>query len=81
MQVGQPYDKWGAVSMALFRRICSDKTGEDLERCQRWVGWIYLGTETDDEWFCSELVFGCLQTCRHSSNDRRAALGIACGYR
>lgn len=54
-KVGRSYDKWGAVYMTLFRHICSDKKGEDPERCQRWV-WIYLGTETDDEWFCSELV-------------------------
>jgi len=60
-QVSKPYDYfYGTVKQALFRLdflvFCSAKTGDDREACRQWAGRVNLGTGTNDQWFCSELV-------------------------
>ncbi len=59
-QIGKNYNYWGIIRQAGFqldRRVfCSGKTGDEYQRCVDWVGRINLGTGTNDQFFCSQLV-------------------------
>lgn len=61
LQINKPYDYYyGTIKQALFRldflAFCSAKTGDEREACRQWAGRVNLGTGTNDQWFCSELV-------------------------
>ncbi|MGY1705710.1 papain-like cysteine protease family protein [Geodermatophilus sp. SYSU D00697] len=59
-KIGQPYDRWLILDHARFRmpaRICEELyEGEQRRQCRERVGRVYLGTATNDEFICSELV-------------------------
>ncbi|MBC8137336.1 MAG: hypothetical protein H8F28_15760, partial [Fibrella sp.] len=58
--VGKPFNYVGIVRQAGFQLdrlvFCGGKTGDDYDRCVRWVGQVNLGTATNDRFFCSESV-------------------------
>ncbi|MBD1844532.1 N-acetylmuramoyl-L-alanine amidase [Cyanobacteria bacterium FACHB-63] len=59
-QLDRSYSYWGIVRQALFqldRAVwCDGKSGEEYDRCIRWIGRVNLGTDSNDTFFCSQLV-------------------------
>lgn len=65
-QIGKQFNYEGIVRQAGFQLdkkvFCGGKTGEEHDRCVRWVGRVNLGTATNDRFFCSELVLKAYET-------------------
>ncbi len=65
-QIGKSYNYWGIVRQAGFqldrRTFCSDKSGGEYDRCVNWAGRVNMGTATNDEFFCSQLVLAAYET-------------------
>jgi cell wall-associated NlpC family hydrolase len=58
-QLGSKYNYWGIVRQAPFsvdRRLCELLPERARERCQRGLARIYLGTPSNDAFFCSQLI-------------------------
>jgi len=59
-QIGKPYNFLGIIRQAGFQLdkqvFCRGKTGEEYDRCIRWIGKINLGTASNDSFYCSELI-------------------------
>jgi len=64
--VSKKYDKWGIVRQAGFqvdkKTICRRFSDSGRKaKCINWAGKINLGTSTNDEFFCSELILAAYQ--------------------
>lgn len=59
-QLSKPFNFYGIFQQAAFRldlmTFCGRLSGEELQECRQWAGRVNLGTETNNKWFCSELV-------------------------
>lgn len=65
-KIGKKYDKVGIVRQAGFqidkKTICERFSDSGRKaKCINWVGKINLGTSTNDEFFCSELILAAYQ--------------------
>jgi hypothetical protein len=61
---GVRYDYWGVVRHAPFQLAsvyCRRLAGDARSRCESWSGRVFLGTATNDTFFCSELVVAAYQ--------------------
>jgi N-acetyl-anhydromuramyl-L-alanine amidase AmpD/uncharacterized protein YycO len=57
--IGKDYDFVGIARQAGFQihsRVCNMLPESEQENCRQWVGRVYLGTETNDQFFCSALI-------------------------
>ena len=77
-QIGAKYDYgYGTFRQALFRldliTMCHGLQGEALHECRRWLGMIDIGTATNDEWFCSELITKSFEQAGFPLTDEPAA--------
>lgn len=58
-QIGKNYNYWGLVNQARFTinsAYCDLLAGDAREACRRFNGRIYLGSGSNDSFFCSQLV-------------------------
>jgi len=57
--IDKPYNRWGIFNQAKFiinGAVCNLLSGEAYERCRGFYGRVYLGTASDETFFCSELI-------------------------
>lgn len=64
-QLNKVYDRLGIFRQVLFQlarlAFCSGKTGNEYSQCVNWVGRVNLGSESNDQFFCSELVIAAFE--------------------
>jgi uncharacterized protein YycO len=63
-KVGKKYDYWGIVRQAPFQLAnfyCDRLDPAERNNCRNWNGRVFLGTQTNDTFMCSELVVAAYQ--------------------
>jgi len=66
--LGLPYNYGGIVRYGKFRmesQVCNLLSGEAGDLCRGFYGWLYLGPETNDTFFCSQLVLQAFEQAGH----------------
>lgn len=63
--LGQPYNHIGIARQAVFQieqRLCATLPNGLSDRCRAFAGRIDMGTQSNDQFFCSELVLDAFRT-------------------